>query len=582
VSAASSGGKISVTWTDPADTDLSTIRILHIAPQSQATTVRGTVSKAVQTYVDSGTDLVVGTTYTVGVQAEDSSGNRSTTTTTTVTVSGNTPEPADTTPPSAPSNFHATSASSKVTLTWTDPADADLKSIRVLLLRGEATTLRGTLLKGVQTYMDASSDLIPGLPFTYALEAEDANGNRSTRATVTVTVVSGSGVADTTAPAAPTSVHATSADSKVTLTWSDPADTDLSTIRILQIDSHSQAATLRGTVSKGIQTYVDSGADLVVGTAYTYKLEAEDATGNRSSRTAPVIVIVDAPHVVVDTTPPASPTLPEATSADRTVTLTWKDPADTDLGTIRVLLVRGAATTVRGTVAKGVQRYLDTGSDLTAGEVLTYKIEAEDTSGNHSTPASATVTVASEPDPPKPRPIIDDLVRTTAPCRALLTVTLRGHLIDAFSRSQGRSLVSARDLAFLCSLLADPSHPVDPTKLYPEYRDIEAEILALKNFVNFFGHPPSEDTSGKPVATDIADKDWWAVKYMAYHLRLLPTARDIDGERTCLKLFLNRDVDLYKDGVKERKGKGSPPSDLFDYDFIRACTYSGVKFMETP
>ena len=45
-----------------------------------------------------------------------------------------------------------------------------------------------------------------------------------------------------------------------------------------------------------------------------------------------------------------------------------------------------------------------------------------------------------------------------------------------------------------------------------------------------------------------------------------------------MKLFLDREVDLYKDGIKVRKPKGSPPTDRWDYDFIRACTYSGVGF----
>ncbi|MDO8621766.1 MAG: hypothetical protein Q7R80_00870, partial [bacterium] len=497
--------------------------------------------------------------------------------TTTVTVSNVAPPAADTIPPAAPSNFAATSANSKVTLSWTDPTDADLKSIRVLLLRGEATTLRGTVDKALQTYTDISSDLIAGLPFTYALEAEDTSGNLSARATVTVTVVGGAAVVDTTPPATPSNPTATSADGKVTLAWTDPTDVDFSTVRILLVQG--AATTLRGTVAKGVKTYTDTGADLIVGTAYTYKLEAEDTSGNRSSRATVTVTVVGGP-AVADTSPPASPTVLEATSTDRAVTLTWKDSADADLGTIRVLLVRGAATTVRGTVAKGVQKYVDTGSDLVAGATLTYKLEAEDVSGNRSTPVSVTVTVATEPPPPPPPPTVDELVRASAPCRALLSVTIRGHLIDAFSRTQGRALTSPRDLLFLCSLLTDPTHPTDPTKLYPEYRDEQAEVLALKNFVNFFGRPPSKDTRKRLLPVEAGDRDWWAVKYMAYHLRLLPTARDLDGERTCLKLFLARDVDLYKDGVKARKAKGAPPKDLFDYDFIRACTYSGVKFVQ--
>jgi hypothetical protein len=162
------------------------------------------------------------------------------------------------------------------------------------------------------------------------------------------------------------------------------------------------------------------------------------------------------------------------------------------------------------------------------------------------------------------------------PCT--LTDSERQYLADAFTRSQGRAPSSGGDLQFLCSLRADPEHPVDPTKAFPKFRNLKAETLALKNFVNFFRRPPSRDTNDQPASPAVAEKDWWAVKYMAYHLRLLPTSRDLTGERTCLKLFLDRDVDLYKDGQKVRKPKGTPPRDLFDYDFIRACTYSGLQF----
>ncbi|MDO8598930.1 MAG: hypothetical protein Q7S02_02380 [bacterium] len=125
---------------------------------------------------------------------------------------------------------------------------------------------------------------------------------------------------------------------------------------------------------------------------------------------------------------------------------------------------------------------------------------------------------------------------------------------------------------------------MDPTKAFPRHRNLKAEQFALKNFVNFFGHPPARNPGNTPASKEDADQHWWAVKYMAYHLRLLPTARDLEGERSCMKLFLSRDVDLYKEDAtssvtrKVRKPTGAPPVDRWDYDFIRACTYSGAMF----
>lgn len=459
LSATSSGGTITVTWTDPPDTDLSTIRILHIDPVSGATTLRGTVNKGIQTSTDSGTDLLVGTTYTVGVQAQDSSGNRSTTPTTTVTVSAAKAAAADTTAPAPPTSLTVTSAASKVTLTWKDPSDADLKLIRVLLLRGEATSIRSTLGKGPQTYTDSGTDLIPGLPVTFALEAEDTAGNKSSRVTTTVTVDSGTAPGSTSGGTSPPTTNQPSTNT-------------------------TQPSTNTSTTEGAPKT--------------------------------------------TDTTTTPSTTKPSTEGAPKTTGTTTPVTPETEL-------------------SKGVK--------------------------------------ADEPlptDDPKATKLLRDAVKAitetlTPPCT--LTDAERQYLADAFTRSQGRAPASGADLQFLCSLRADPTNPLDPTKAFPKYRNLQAETFALRNFVNFFRRPPSKDRRDRPLPPEIADRDWWAVKYMAYHLRLAPTARDLTGERTCLKLFLDRDVDLYKDGQKTRKARGTPPHDLFDYDFIRACTYSGVTFV---
>lgn len=464
---------------------------------------------------------------------------------------------------------------------------------------------------------------------------------------------------DTTAPAAPTGLSCTSSDGKITCTWTDPADTDLATIRITQVDV-SGAATLWGTVNKGVQTFTYSGTELTVGTTYTVGVQAQDSSGNRSTSTPTTTVTVSStPAALADTTPPAAPTNLKASSSSSKVTLTWTDPKDSDLKLIRVLLLRGEATSIRWFGNKGLETFTDSGTDLVQNLSYTYAIESEDQTGNRSPRVTTTVTVdsgtaptsppttptnqpstnttqpstntsttegspkttdtttpptnqpptdgspkagdtttpvtpetelekgvkADEPlptDDPKATKLLKDAVKAitetlTPPCT--LTDAERTYLADAFTRSQGRSPASGGDLQFLCSLRADPEHPLDPTKAFPKYRNLQAETLALRNFVNFFRRPPSQDTRDRALPTEVAEKDWWAVKYMAYHLRLAPTARDLNGERTCLKLFLDRDVDLYKDGVKTRKSRGTPPRDLFDYDFIRACTYSGVTFV---
>ncbi|MDO8598968.1 MAG: hypothetical protein Q7S02_02580, partial [bacterium] len=66
---------------------------------------------------------------------------------------------------------------------------------------------------------------------------------------------------------------------------------------------------------------------------------------------------------------------------------------------------------------------------------------------------------------------------------------------------------------------------------------------------------------------------------------LAATIRNRDGERACIRAFVDAEVDLYEqkeDGsfVKVKKVKGAAPKSLWQWDFIRACTYSGAPFVE--
>lgn len=162
----------------------------------------------------------------------------------------------------------------------------------------------------------------------------------------------------------------------------------------------------------------------------------------------------------------------------------------------------------------------------------------------------------------------------------------RAALIEAFRMTQRRLPTTTTDYQFACALVTDPANPVDVTKAFGStHRNILQETYALKNFVNFFGRLPSKETDGDALAPEVADRDWWAVKYLTYHPVLAATIRNRDGERTCIRAFVDSEVDLYEqkeDGsfVKVKKVKGVAPKSLWQWDFIRACTYSGAPFVE--
>jgi len=92
------------------------------------------------------------------------------------------------------------------------------------------------------------------------------------------------GGADTTPPANPSGVSATAGAGKVTLSWTNPTDTDLDHVNIYR-------STTEGTrgdkeVSSAQESYEDTG--LTAGTVYYYTLTAVDAVGNESSGTSQV------------------------------------------------------------------------------------------------------------------------------------------------------------------------------------------------------------------------------------------------------------------------------------------------------
>ncbi|MFH1430236.1 MAG: hypothetical protein ABIG71_01770, partial [Candidatus Uhrbacteria bacterium] len=61
---------------------------------------------------------------------------------------------------------------------------------------------------------------------------------------------------------------------------------------------------------------------------------------------------------------------------------------------------------------------------------------------------------------------------------------------------------------------------------------------------------------------------------------LMSSKRNLAAEATCTKAFTNSKVTLYKDGVQSVKSKGTAPSDVWDWSFVRACAYSGAPFLE--
>lgn len=173
----------------------------------------------------------------------------------------------DTTPPAEVPTLAGTHTFNSVTLNWTKPSDTDFSHVRILRNGVEIATNQTGL-----TYTDSSRN--PSTMYTYLVKTVDALGNESTGKTLAVTT---SAPPDTTPPANPTELTASSTYNTVMLNWVNPPDADFSFIS-LERNGVEIATNLHG------ESYEDT--NLSASTLYTYSLFAVDTNGNGASGTS--------------------------------------------------------------------------------------------------------------------------------------------------------------------------------------------------------------------------------------------------------------------------------------------------------
>lgn len=215
------GGKLNLGWDNPADADFSGVKIVRAtgstAPAncSTGTTVYNSNSSG---YVDPG--LTNGVQYSYRACAYDTSGNYSTGVTGTNT-------PTDTTAPANVTGLSAIGANTQVTLSWTNPSDADFAGTKILrrtdtypvsCADASATTV---YMAGGPSYVDIG--LTNGTTYYYRVCSYDTVPNYSSG--VTTSAVPGS---DTTPPAAVSNLAQSSLvyTRGANLTWTAPGDDD--------------------------------------------------------------------------------------------------------------------------------------------------------------------------------------------------------------------------------------------------------------------------------------------------------------------------------------------------------------------
>jgi chitodextrinase len=322
------------------------------------------------------TGLSCGTTYTMSVEAIDAAGNASNRALATIQALTSSCS-GDSTPPSAPTGVTTgATTDTSITLSWTASTD----NVGVV---GYGRYLNGTLLSSATGTSYTFTGLSCGTSYTLGVDAYDAAGNRSARASVNATT---SACADTTPPSVPGNMLQTGAtETTISLSWSPSTDNVGVTGYRLYKNS-----VLAGTATQTSYTFTG----LTCGTTYTVGLTAIDAAGNESN-----VVFAQGPESTAACPDTAAPSVPSdlstSTVGQTSITLGWTASAD-NVG------VAGYGVYLNGTVLVTTGSTTYTFSGLSCGTSYTLAVDAYDTSGNRSAKASVDATTGACPDTSAP------------------------------------------------------------------------------------------------------------------------------------------------------------------------------------
>ncbi|MFI6541526.1 fibronectin type III domain-containing protein [Nonomuraea sp. NPDC050547] len=280
-------------------------------------------------------------------------------------------------PPSVPGNLRLTAMTpTSVTVTWDAATDS-----------GTGVAGYGTYKNGVKDGGDQSgrtrkfSGLTPGVPVTIDVDAVDGKGNRSEKASITLTPVN-----DTTPPVTPVVRVTALGAGSITVGWEQPYDQTPITGYGVYLNGQKQGADQTARIR--------AFTGLTPGGLYTVGVDAKDLLSNRSAIGTKTV------KAQADTAPPALPGAVRLVAVTQTaVTVTWDPSSDDNVGLDGYGLYLGAARIAQ----VGPTSQVFTFTQLTPGITYSLSVDAVDELGNRSArvPLSATtLTDSSGAAPP--------------------------------------------------------------------------------------------------------------------------------------------------------------------------------------
>ncbi len=324
----------------------------------------------------------------------------------------------DTTAPTAPGATGASAAlDGSISISWAASSDGIGSGVaRYVVRRALSSVAPATVADGdavCQGLVTSCTDstALNGKLYTYAVFAVDGAGNTSA-AGVSAPVTA----RDQLAPAAPTGLAATPGDTTVALRWAAAGDDVAGYVLVAKPGAAAPASDTDGTRVCGsivVASTSCTATGLTNGATYTFGLFALDEALNRS---APAVVTAVPNGPVTDVKPPAAVKGLSAKISGRTVTLTWKNPADKDFDHVEITasVRKPSAQTAAKRVYSGKGTKATT--TLAAGASRWFVVVAYDRVGNASTPASVRATIApASPFGPAPKAKVHGAVKLSWP-----------------------------------------------------------------------------------------------------------------------------------------------------------------------
>lgn len=295
-------------------------------------------------------------------------------------------------PPSNVTSISALEDETEIKLSWTNPKDVDLARVRVV--RNTNTPTSDTdgeiVYEGLSTSV-TMGDLPTETTYNFRFFAYDTNGNVNSDESMKITAST-----ITVGSATNFSIAQTPNGESMTLSWTNTVDATFKNVEIYAATIDLSSKSYTQVVADATKIYDGTGITTshvtVPNTTYFFKLYSKHDRNGVTKYDKGVSKYLKA----VDTKAPAQVSNLSAKEDDKTVILTWTNPADSDFSKTTVLYQIGSHPESKN---QGTLAYQGTGTTVTLNDLTNetkyyFSVFTEDTNGNVGLAKQITATPA--------------------------------------------------------------------------------------------------------------------------------------------------------------------------------------------